>query len=450
MVDATVIVLGGDAAPAAQDGRSSYEVVHADERGLASALAAATGRICIVLSGDLAVGPAFVHAHVQAHSDSDDVVGVGPLEPYVRPSLRELGAGAANVSFTAAPGIEDVESLVAFCAARRLRDVPDAAAIRPGGMAFGRNAAAAHLALTRRRPELVTHLLGWFTDTTRREVLLRRVFLLLRIPSSAVAPLGGRWSRFAANLDYWRTVRRFLGRDEWRRLARGVPVLLYHAFGDDENRFVVSARVFARQLRVLSLLGWRLIDYDEYATTLAAGTLPPPRTAVLTIDDGYRDNAEIAAPILERHGFAASIFLVSGRLGKDNDWSSDAPLQGRPMLSADDAARLVARGVGIGAHTVTHPPLPDCDDDALVEEIAESKRSLEAALARPVRTFAYPYGRVDERTVEAVRRAGFVSACTTEPRLARPDDDPFLVPRIEIEHGDSVRRFLTYLWFGHG
>lgn len=449
-VDATVIVLGSGSTPGEQDGRASFEVVHATERGLGAALAEANGRICIVLSGDLTVGPAFVHAHVQAHAGDEDLVGVGRVDPDARPSLRELGAGAANVSFVARPGIEDVESLVAFCASRRLRDVPDAAATRPGGVTFGRDAATAHLALRRRRPELTAPLLGWFTDTTRREVLLRRVFLLLRIPSSVVAPLGGRWSRFAAHLEYWRTVKRFVGRDEWRRLARGIPVLLYHAFGDDENRFVVGLRTFERQMRLLSLLGWRAIDYEEYATTLAAGALPPPRTAVLTIDDGYRDNAEIA-PILERHGFGATIFLVSGTLGAENDWSSNDPLRGRAMLSVDEARALLARGVGVGfgAHTVTHAALPECPDDAVVEEVVESKRQLELVLERPMRTFAYPYGGLDERSVAAVRRAGFESACTTEPRLARPDDDPFLVPRIEVMHGDSLRRFLSYLWFGH-
>lgn len=445
-MEATVIVLGGSA-PGEQDGRSSFEVVHATERGLGAALAAANGRICIVLSGDLTVGPAFVHAHVQAHADGEDLVGVGRIGPDARPSLRELGAGAANISFIARPGIEDVESLVAFCASRGLRGVPDAEATRPGGLTFGRDAAAAHLALRRRRPELTAPLLGWFTDTTRREVLLRRVFLLLRIPSSVVAPLGGRWSRFAANLDYWRTVKRFVGRDEWRGIARGVPVLLYHAFGDDENRFVVGRRTFERQMRLLSLLGWRAIDYEEYATTLVAGALPPPRTAVLTIDDGYRDNADIV-PILERHGFAATIFLVSGTLGAQNDWSSNDPLRGRAMLGVDDARALLARGIGFGAHTVTHAALPECRDDALVEEVVESKRQLELALERPMRTFAYPYGGLDERSVDAVRRAGFIGACTTEPRLARPDDDRFLVPRIEVMHGDSLLRFLSYLWFG--
>jgi len=168
---------------------------------------------------------------------------------------------------------------------------------------------------------------------------------------------------------------------------------------------------------------------------------------VLTIDDGYRDNADIV-PILERHGFAATIFLVSGTLGAQNDWSSNDPLRGRAMLGVDDARALLARGIGFGAHTVTHAALPECRDDALVEEVVESKRQLELALERPMRTFAYPYGGLDERSVDAVRRAGFIGACTTEPRLARPDDDRFLVPRIEVMHGDSLLRFLSYLWFG--
>ena len=65
-----------------------------------------------------------------------------------------------------------------------------------------------------------------------------------------------------------------------------------------------------------------------------------------------------------------------------------------------------------------------------------------------MRTFAYPYGRLDERAVAAVRDAGYAGACTVRPRLARLDDDPLLIPRIEVRAGDSLLRFAIKLWAG--
>jgi peptidoglycan/xylan/chitin deacetylase (PgdA/CDA1 family) len=300
---------------------------------------------------------------------------------------------------------------------------------------------------------------GWFSEAAPRELVLRRAMLVLHARPSTLSALGRlvpgearrqRWLTFVSNLAHWNEVRRTVPRDEWRRLTRGVPVLLYHAFGerDESSRFIVTRRAFARQMRLLSLLGFRVISYGEFARSIAEGRLPPRRTAVLTIDDGYADNAEIAAAILLRRGFGATIFLVTGCLGGVNDWSDAEPLRGRPLLSAEGLAPLRARGLEFGAHTRTHPSLPDLGDDEVTEEIESSRRDLEKALGVPIRTFAYPYGRFDDRAIAAVRRAGFLSACTTEPRLALLDDHPLSIPRIEIRRSDSLRRFLVKVWFG--
>lgn len=283
----------------------------------------------------------------------------------------------------------------------------------------------------------------WF-DAAAHELILRRALLALRIPPAALAFGPPRWRAFVARLAHWRSVRQRVTAEQWRQSTRGVPVLLYHAFGEEQGRFVIPPRTFARQMRLLSLLGYRVVSYGDLTSALRSGS----RTAVLTMDDGYADNGGDAAATLERHGFGATVFVVSGRLGADNDWSDVPPLRGRPMLTADDLRRLRARGLEFGAHTRTHPALPDLGDDALAEEIGSSRSELESALGEPVDSFAYPYGRVDERAVAAVRRAGFVSACTTEPRPARVDDDPLLIPRIEIKRSDSLPRFLLKVWFG--
>jgi peptidoglycan/xylan/chitin deacetylase (PgdA/CDA1 family) len=169
---------------------------------------------------------------------------------------------------------------------------------------------------------------------------------------------------------------------------------------------------------------------------------------VVTIDDGYTDNGDIAAAILERRGFGATIFVVSGRLGADNDWSDAPPLRGRPLLSTEQLALLSTRGIEFGAHTRTHRSLPDAADGTIAEEVAPSRVELEHALGAPVHTFAYPYGRVDDRVMAAVERAGFASACTTEPRPARLHDHALLIPRIEIKQQDSLLRFLRKVWLG--
>jgi peptidoglycan/xylan/chitin deacetylase (PgdA/CDA1 family) len=470
---------------------------------LAAAVAAAEGRICIFLGENVAASPTLVAAHLGGHATNEPTVGIGTLTDevpdrrdwYARASAiasnrrpdsshdgRRLGwqhVRAENFSVSRAsldevggvPGISPLQAAIAELAFRldsagnATRYLADAAGIRRSDasgrqlLAEREHEGASHAELSSRDPAMTPGLLGWFADAAAPEVILRRSVLTLLARPSLLAALGRlvpgedrkqQWFTFVSNCAYWAPVRERLTRDEWKQLARGVPVLLYHAFSehDESNRFVISERVFARQMRLLSLLGFKVLPYGAFVELLRGGRLPPPRTAVLTIDDGYADNGEIATAILERHGFGATIFLVSDRLGGVNDWSDAAPLRGRELLSVSQIDSLRKRGIEFGAHTRTHACLPDVADETVADEVESSRWNLEEALGIPVRTFAYPYGRLDDRAIAAVERTGFFGACTTDPRLARLDDHPLLIPRIEIRRRDPLWRFLRKVWFG--
>jgi peptidoglycan/xylan/chitin deacetylase (PgdA/CDA1 family) len=455
---------------------TSFDIAVVDAAAaLPRALRSSRGRICIVLEEDMVASADLVAAHVAAHSACERLVGIGQLtqELPFRSHIQEtnisfphtaLDGRGLEAFFTPdspAPLLEFVLDLEAE--GYTFRRLPDARAQRASSMRrqlAGRMIeGAAHAELARRREELTPCLLGWFVDASARELVLRRALLALRAGPDMLAALrwllpgrnGKRlWVGFVSNFAYWRAVRKRLPRREWKLLTRGVPILLYHAFAErhDRSRFVVTRRTFGLQMKLLELLGYRVLTYDDFATSFRNGRLPPPRTVVLTMDDGYADNAEIAAEVLGRRRYGATIFLVSDRLGALNDWSDASPLLARPLLTVAQIAALGERGVSFGAHTRTHSSLPDLPDDALAGEVEASRAELEHVLECPVQSFAYPYGRLDDRAVAAVRRAGFVSACTTEPRLARLDDDPLRIPRIEIKGSDSLWRFLMKVWFG--
>jgi peptidoglycan/xylan/chitin deacetylase (PgdA/CDA1 family) len=470
---------------------------------LAAAVAASEGRVCIFLGERVAAAPKLVAAHLAGHAANERTVGVGTLThelPDDRDWYARAAAIASNRRFDAVrderrigwrhvqaenfsatrealdeagglPGISPLSAAIAELAFRldaagyRASFLADAHGVRQSDdsgrqlLAEREHDGAAHAELATRHPSMTPGLLGWFADAGPRELIVRRSVLTLRARPSLLAALGRlvpgadrkqQWFTFVSNCAYWTRVRERLTRDEWKQLARGVPVLLYHAFSehDESNRFVISRRVFARQMRVLSLLGFSVLAYDAFVELIRDGRLPPPRTVVLTIDDGYADNGEIAAAVLERHGFGATIFLVSGRLGGVNDWSEAAPLRGRGLLSVPQLDSLRRRGIEFGAHTRTHACLPDVADETVAEEVESSRWDLEETLGISIRTFAYPYGRLDDRAIAAVERTGFVSACTTDPRLARLDDHPLLIPRIEIRRDDPLWRFLRKVWFG--
>lgn len=187
---------------------------------------------------------------------------------------------------------------------------------------------------------------------------------------------------------------------------------------------------------------------------IRSGTLPP-RAACITFDDGYADNAEVALPILQRHGVHATFFIATGYLNGGlmfNDVITELvrgcaapvldahaaglgaiaigtneqrraaifaligklkylPMQARLELAlrladnhqvampanammSDDQVRIMHKaGMGIGGHTVNHPILARLDAAQAREEIAQGKHHLEQLIGDEVRLFAYPNGK---------------------------------------------------------
>lgn len=469
---------------------------------LNAGVAVARGRLCLFLDDDVCAFPELLAAHAGAHEQGGRITGIGRVmserptnsDWYARASARAWNRhydrlDQRRVSWTDCYGgnmsiaREAVLEVGGFSAHLRLNNDTELAfrlcqrGYRPAYVPRGHGTRADQkararllydserrgatcVALADRQPAMLPGLLGWFRDTTNREILLRRLLLSIRVPPIALALIGplvpGQrkqdiWCDFVSRMTFWRGVRRSLRRGRWLQVTRGVPVMLYHAFGEAEasDRFIVPGRAFARQMRLLAMLRYHVIAFDDLAKGLREYRLPSRRAVVITIDDGYADNLEIAHPILRRRRYPATIFLVTGRIGARNDWSAGGPLSGRPLLSLDQIARMRAEGVRFGAHTRTHCSLPEVPDDQVIEEVQSSRVDLERRLGTAVLTFAYPYGQLDKRAVAAVERSGFVGACTTNPRLVRGDDDPSLIPRIEIRTSDSLLGFLAKLWFDY-
>src|SRR5438045_8493721 len=87
-------------------------------------------------------------------------------------------------------------------------------------------------------------------------------------------------------------------------------VLMYHKVNDiPENPTTVPVSTFDEQLTQLGELGYQVVDLDAVLDYYTQGTPLPPRAALITFDDGYRDTLENALPVLQKHGYPAVIFV---------------------------------------------------------------------------------------------------------------------------------------------
>ncbi len=218
-------------------------------------------------------------------------------------------------------------------------------------------------------------------------------------------------------------------------------VLTFH--GVDDSRSVLS--IAPAELEGL-ISAIRATGHD--LVLLGALLSAPDRTncIALTFDDGFASVAAIAAPLLREAGVPATLFLTTGYVGRDNRWPSQprsAPA--RPMMSWRDVEELHRDGWEIEAHTQTHPELLELSDAGIEHEVEAPKHEIERRLGRTPQSFAYPYGRFDERVVKAVR-AHYRYAVST--RMAALDDgvaDPYRIPRIDAFY---LRRPAIHARFG--
>lgn len=237
----------------------------------------------------------------------------------------------------------------------------------------------------------------------------------------------------------------------------GLSVLIFHRVLPEPDPLFpgeVDAARFERLMRLVRL-AYRVMPLDEAVRRLAEGCLPA-RALAISFDDGYADNHDVAAPILNRLALPATVFVATGSLDGGRMWNDSVieslrrcsgdhvdlgflklptlPLRslaqrhaaiasvlplikyrntderkalldelhlacGRPalpnnlMMTRDQVGRMARAGFGIGAHTVSHPILQALPLAQAEREIVDGRDELCDLVGRPITLFAYPNGR---------------------------------------------------------
>jgi peptidoglycan/xylan/chitin deacetylase (PgdA/CDA1 family) len=291
-------------------------------------------------------------------------------------------------------------------------------------------------------PQLVFSLqIGtWFSAAWHVRTLRR---LLHRVPHAArlarITLRNQHATRLSADAWFWAGVRSRATAQEWRRLTKSSYVALcYHQLaGSDahsEHDIDLPPVRFARQLAWLRRFGYRPLSVEDlYAFHGQAGTTLPRRRYLLTADDAYAAAVEQLVRHVEHRPVA---FVVSQfAAGKQTLFPGAVWADMRQLAAARRA------GVVIGAHSRTHPALPDCGDAELAGQLAEARRELNEADLESEPVLAYPYGRQDARVRRAAIDAGYRLAYTTRVGRNGAGTDPWRLRRITIHGRDSLPAF---------
>ena len=207
-------------------------------------------------------------------------------------------------------------------------------------------------------------------------------------------------------------------------------VVYYHAVKDEERQ------VFAGQMDLILRLTVPI------SIERVVPLLPNKRYSAVTFDDGFENTIRNAIPELTIRSIPATIFAMPDLLGERASWwPESAAERGERLASAERLQQLPAELISIGSHTLTHPRLPALAEGNARRELSESRIKLEQLLARPVKTFSFPYGDFNAQLVEWCRDAGYERVFTTLPVVAFSDPAEFAVGRVSVEPTDWPLEF---------
>lgn len=212
-----------------------------------------------------------------------------------------------------------------------------------------------------------------------------------------------------------------------------IPVLMYHFIGTSEDAAqsgnFVTLETFEKQMNFLKMLQYRVISLDDFYAIKRGLRKPHGREVVITFDDGNPTAFKLALPVLKKHGFPSTHFLISSGLETGSYGS----------IAFEEIQDLIHEPLIIwGAHSRTHPVLSELSDADLESEIRGSKQELESRFQIPFHYFAYPFGDFDERALRLIEKNNFYLAFTTSPKkLKNIQRNKYCLTRVKISENSK-------------
>ena len=225
-----------------------------------------------------------------------------------------------------------------------------------------------------------------------------------------------------------------------------IPILTYHHTeqappkGFPMRSLWVTPSSFSAQMHWLSRLGYRGLSMSELVPYLRGEK--KGKVVGITLDDGYQSNVSHALPILKQHGFSATCYVVSGRLGQHNEWDAALGMAKAALMSGEEMRAWLDAGMEVGSHTCSHADLNQLSLAEARHELLQSKSDLENLLQKPVTQFCYPYGHFSPEHEALVSQAGYEAATTTHRGRACATDRMTALPRVPVVRTTYAVQFL--------
>jgi len=199
-----------------------------------------------------------------------------------------------------------------------------------------------------------------------------------------------------------------------------VVIFGYHRFVNQVRRpdTEITPAAFEAQMKELQDKKIPVIGMQDFLAWKRGEKAIPSRAAVITFDDGWKSQYDVAWPILKKFGYPMTMFIYTEGI-------KGGRFAGGESMSWEQLAEMRDAGVDIQAHSETHGDLrrpydkiakkklnPEEYDQWLENEIGRCKRTLEEKLGIKVNCFAVPYGNINDKVREVAQKNGYEAVFT--------------------------------------
>ena len=230
---------------------------------------------------------------------------------------------------------------------------------------------------------------------------------------------------------------------------RKLPILMYHSISLSKSEaLTISVNKLEKQFAYLAEKGYKTYHFKEL---MGLTKLPEEKSIVITFDDAYVNQMELALPLLEKYDLKATFFVPLAYLGKTDEWNT-ASLQ---IMTAAQLNSLDSRIVELGYHSFYHNKYSELSKTEIEEDCRLCFESVSENKLPFAAVVAYPYGKYPRKTrkkeefIKQLIKHQFKFGTRIGNRLNRfPFRKPFEIQRIDVKGEFSLGKFTRKIKFG--
>ena len=209
-------------------------------------------------------------------------------------------------------------------------------------------------------------------------------------------------------------------------------VFMYHKFNVSQYPSTnIKIEQFEKHLEEFSKSKYSVKSLEYIVDTIVNDITLPSGTIGISVDDADRSFLTTAWPRIKKYGFPITLFVTTNTISPNN----------KNYLNWDEIRYLKNQGVTIGAHSHSHRHLPELTIDELKKEIEDSNKVFLKELGEIPLLFAYPYGEVNKKIIELLKKYKFKVAFGQHSGVINETSNMYYLPRFSLneKYGDIQR-----------